>query len=81
MRFERRDGILVAGVALLAVGLMPFVVPAYAAAIAAAVFFGIKWYSGRRQRQILSEIGRGICAECGSAITGEECPQCGGRSD
>ena len=81
MRFERRDIILAVGVGLLAVGLIPFVIPAYAAGIAVAVFFGIKWYSGRRQRQILSEIGKGICAECGSAITGDECPQCSGRSD
>ena len=81
VRFERRDIILAVGVSLLAVGLIPFVeIPAIAAVIAAAVFFGIKWYSGRRQRQILSEVGRGICAECGSAVTGEECPQCGGRS-
>ena len=78
MRFERRDGILAAGVGLLAVGLIPFVAPAYALVIAAAVFFGIKWYSERRQRDILSDIGKGICAECGSAITGEECPQCSG---
>ena len=78
MRFERRDGVLVAGVGLLAVGLVPFVAPAYAILIAAAVFLGIKWYSERRQRDIISEIGKGICAECGSAITGDECPQCGG---
>ena len=81
VRFERRDIILAVGVGLLAVGLMPFVAPAYAVVIAVAVFFGIKWFSGRRQRQIMSEIGRGICAECGSAVTGDECPQCGGRSD
>lgn len=78
MKFERRDGVLVAGVGLLAVGLVPFVAPAYAIVIAAAVFLGIKWYSERRQRDIISEIGKGICAECGSAITGAECPQCGG---
>ena len=80
VRFERRDIVLAVGVGLLAVGLIPFVIPVFAVAIAVAVFFGIKWYSGRRQRQILSEIGKGICAECGSAVTGEECPQCGGRS-
>ena len=77
MRFERRDGILVAGVGLLAAGMVPFVAPAYAIAIAAAVFLGIKWYSERRQRDVLSQIGKGVCAECGSAITGDECPQCG----
>ena len=78
MRFERRDVILAAGVGLLAVGLVPFVAPVYAIIIAAAVFLGIKWYSERRQRDIISHIGKGICAECGSAITGAECPQCGG---
>ena len=81
VRFERRDIILAIGVGLLAIGLMPFIIPAYAVAAAVAVFFGIKWFSGRRQRQIMSEIGRGICAECGSAITGDECPQCSSRSD
>ena len=76
VKFERRDGILVAGVGLLAVGMMPFIIPVYAIVIAAATFFGIKWYTGLRQRQILSEVGRGICAECGAAITGDECTQC-----
>ena len=78
VRFERRDAILVIGVGLLAVGLLPFILPVYALAVAAAVFIGIKWYSEWRQRVILSEVGRGICAECGSAITGDKCLQCDG---
>ncbi len=76
MRFERRDVILVAGVALLAVGMMPFVPPILAISGAAAAFFGIKWYTERRRRDIMYKIGKGVCVECGSAITGDRCPQC-----
>lgn len=79
MRFEKRDAILVAGVALLSLGLMPFVAPILAIIGAAAVFFGIKLYTERRRRDIMYDIGSGVCAECGSAIVGNQCPQCDRR--
>lgn len=76
MRFERRDLILVAGVVLLIVGLSPFVALIYAIIVAVAVFFGIKWYTNKRQTDILRDVGMGICAQCGSIVTPDGCPQC-----
>ncbi len=76
MKFQRRDSILLAGVVLLALGLVPFLAPIYAMIIAAAVFFGIKAFSEMRQRQILRDIGHGICAQCGSVLNESGCPQC-----
>ena len=76
MQFQRRDTILVAGVGLLALGLVPFMAPVYTLVIAAAVFFGIKIFSVRRQQQILNDIAYGICAECGSVLESTGCPQC-----
>lgn len=76
VRFERRDIILVAGVALLALGLAPFIAPIYAMAVAAAVFLGIKAYAARRQSTMLKLAGLGFCAQCGSAVTEHGCPQC-----
>ena len=76
MKFQRRDTILLAGAALMAVGMIPFTTPALAIAVAAAIFLGIKWYSARRQRQAEEEAPLGLCAECGEAITESGCPQC-----
>lgn len=76
MQFERRDIILVAGVVLLLIGLLPFIAPIYAIIVAVAAFFGIKWYSTKRQADILRDVGMGICAECGSIVTKKGCPQC-----
>ena len=76
MQFERRDIILAAGVVLLLIGLLPFVAPIYAIIVAVAAFFGIKWYSAKRQADILRDVGMGICAQCGSIVTKDGCPQC-----
>ena len=77
MRFERRDWMLAAGTGLLAIGLIPFMAPFYAVIVGAAVFFGIKVYSAKRQRDVLGQVGRGICAECGSSLAKDGCPRCG----
>ena len=61
---------------MLAIGMIPFTTPAFAIITAAVVFLGIKWYSTKRQKDIMSEVGLGFCAECGSAVTEEGCPQC-----
>lgn len=58
------------------IGLIPFMAPIYAVIIAILIYFGIKLYVGRRKRQIESDVGEGICAECGSRIVDKKCPQC-----
>ena len=77
MRFEKRDWMLAAGTGLLAIGLIPFVAPAYSIVVAAAVFFGIKAYSTKRQKDVLKQVGKGICAECGYPLAKDGCPRCG----
>ncbi len=77
VNFEKRDAILVAGLALFAVGLTPFMAPAYAIAIVAAMFFGIKLYVVRTRQAVRRDAGEGICAECGSPVRGGRCPDCG----
>lgn len=76
VNFEKRDIILVAGLLLVVVGLMPFMAPAYAILTAAATFFAIKFYMGRRQQAVRRDIGEGVCAHCGSRIYKQKCPEC-----
>ncbi len=49
----------------------------YSVIIAVGIYVGIKVFVGRRQRFIAKEIPEGICVECGSKITGGNCPNCG----
>lgn len=74
--FEKRDLILVVGLLLFMIGLVPFVAPVYAILIVIAMFFGIKFYVIQRKKMVTRDIGRGICAECGSPIYGKTCPNC-----
>lgn len=76
MKFERRDGILLAGAALFGVGLAAFLAPIFAIMGAVAVFFGIKAYSARRAKDLLGEAGLGVCAECGAILEKNGCPRC-----
>ena len=76
MNFEKRDVILIVGLLLFMVGLIPFMAPVYAILIVVAMYFGIKFYVTQRQKMVKREIGRGICAECGSPIHGKTCPNC-----
>lgn len=58
------------------IGLLPFMAPVYAVIIAILIYFGIKLYVGRRQKQIAHDVGEGICADCGAKIIDKKCPEC-----
>ncbi|MCV0391876.1 MAG: hypothetical protein K5790_01130 [Nitrosopumilus sp.] len=58
------------------IGLMPFMAPIYAAIIVTLMYFGIKFYVGKRKQSITREIGEGICLECGAKIVETKCPNC-----
>ncbi len=58
------------------IGLLPFMAPVYAVIIAIVIYFGIKLFVGRRQKQMATDIGEGLCAECGSKIIDKKCPEC-----
>lgn len=76
MNFEKRDIVLIVGLLLFMIGLIPFIAPIYAALIVIALYFGIKFYVGLRKKAIQKEIGEGICADCGSKIYDQKCPNC-----
>ena len=81
MKFEKRDIILIVGLILFMIGLMPFMMPIYAVIIVTLMYFGIKFYVGKRRQSILSEVGQGICMECGSKIQNKKCPNCDDNSE
>ena len=58
------------------IGLLPFMAPVYAVIIAILIYFGIKVFVGRRKRMIQSDVGEGICADCGATIIDKKCPRC-----
>ena len=76
MNFEKRDILLIAGLLLFMIGLIPFMAPIYAVIIVIIMYFGIKFYVGIRAKSIKKEIGEGICADCGSKISDQKCPNC-----
>jgi len=76
MVFEKRDIILIVGVIFFMIGLLPFMAPVYAVIIAILIYFGIKVFVGRRKQMIQSDIGEGICADCGTKIINKKCPNC-----
>ena len=76
LNFEKRDIILIVGLLFFMIGLIPFIAPIYAALIAIAIYFGIKFYMGIRRKSIEKEMGEGICADCGSKISNQKCPNC-----
>jgi hypothetical protein len=57
-------------------GLIPFMAPIYAALIVIAMYFGIKFYVASRKKSIEKDVGEGICADCGSVIFDQKCPNC-----
>ena len=48
----------------------------YAILIAILLYFAIKVFVGRKKRQILRDVGLGICAICGTKIAEDKCPKC-----
>ncbi|MDX1441385.1 MAG: hypothetical protein R3237_02885 [Nitrosopumilaceae archaeon] len=76
MKFEKRDGILIAGIFLVILGLTPFMVTIYAVIIGAALFFGIKFFVERKKQIMEQSIGEGVCLECGFTIVDNKCPNC-----
>ncbi|MFB5608910.1 MAG: hypothetical protein ACE5Q5_01670 [Nitrosarchaeum sp.] len=76
MNFEKRDILLIVGLLFFMIGLIPFMAPMYAALIVIAMYFGIKFYVINRSKSIKKDIPEGICAECGSKISNQKCPNC-----
>jgi hypothetical protein len=76
LNFEKRDIILIVGLFLFMLGLIPFMAPIYAALIVIAMYFGIKFYVASRKKSIEKDVGEGICADCGSVIFDQKCPNC-----
>lgn len=76
MEFEKRDIVLIAGVLLFMLGLLPFMAPFYAVIIAILIYFGIKLFVGRRKKAIESDVGDGMCADCGAKVINKKCPNC-----
>ena len=81
MYFERRDIVLIVGLLLFMIGLLPFMAPAYAAIIVIGMYLGIKVYVGKRRQMIQSDVGEGVCLECGSRIIDKKCSQCDSADD
>ena len=76
MQFVRRDFVLLATSVFFILGLTPFMPLAYAIAIGAAIFFGLKYFVIKQRQKILNASGKGVCVECGSVIKNEKCPKC-----
>ncbi len=81
MKFDKREIILIAGILLFMVGLVPFMPPIYAMAIAIAIYFGIKVIVGTMKKSFQKEVGEGYCAICGKKIIQKKCPHCDKPTD
>ena len=79
MTFERREILLIVGVFCVMIGLMAFLAPIFAVAIAVVTYFGIKSFVKWRKKQIRKALGESICASCGSKIVENKCPICDTR--
>jgi hypothetical protein len=78
--FERRDVILIAGIFLVVLGITQYVPIQYSSLIGILLYFGIKFYVGRRKQMIANDVGEGICMECGFKIIDKKCPNCDSKS-
>jgi phosphate/sulfate permease len=58
------------------IGMMAFLAPIFAVAIAVSTYFGIRTFVKWRKKQIRKAIGEGVCAVCGSTIVENKCPNC-----
>ena len=55
--------------------------PIYAALIVIVMYFGIKVYVGRKKKAIETDVGEGICVDCGSRIENKKCPNCDSENE
>lgn len=76
MKFEKRDAILIVGLLLFMIGLIPFMSPFYAVIIVSLMYFGIKFYVGKRKQSIEKDVGEGLCMECRTPVLNKKCPNC-----
>ena len=67
---------MIVGIFFLMIGMMAFLAPVYALAIAILLYFAMKVFVGRRKKQIEREVGAGICVTCGAKILDNKCPNC-----
>jgi len=58
------------------IGMMAFLAPIFAVAIAVLTYFGIRAFVKWRKKQIRKAIGEGVCAVCGCRIIETKCPNC-----
>jgi len=58
------------------IGIMAFLAPIFAVAIAVLTYFGMKSFVKWRKKQIRKAMGEGVCAVCGSRIIENKCPNC-----
>ncbi len=80
MIFERRDVILIVGIFLVVLGITQYIRLEYSALIGISLYFGIKVYVGRKRQMIESDVGEGLCMECGFKIIDKKCPNCDSES-
>jgi len=80
LAFERREILLIVGVFCLMMGMMAFLAPIFAIAIAVLTYFGMKSFVKWRKRQIRKAMGGGICAVCGSKVIENKCPNCDAKT-
>lgn len=67
---------LLAGCAIIGVGVAAISSGVVALAVAAALFFGIKVFAVSRRAAILRQAGEGYCADCGAQMADGGCPEC-----
>jgi disulfide bond formation protein DsbB len=73
----KREWILIAGVMLFMIGLLGTgLALIYSVIIAIGLYATIKVYVGRKKLKIARDMPEGICAQCGSSISGGKCPRC-----
>jgi len=61
-------------------GITQYVPIQYSSLIGILLYFGIKFYVGRRKQMIANDVGEGICMECGFKIIDKKCPNCDSKS-
>lgn len=77
MAYDKRELLLIGGVMFFMIGLLGAGLPLiYSVIIAVAIYVGIKVYVGKRKQMFSRQLGQGMCADCGSKIEGNKCPNC-----